>query len=311
LSAVLSITFPIFACIGLGYFAVWRKIFAQSEVRTLGKFVMNFGLPALLFNALAQRRLVEIFEPAYVTAYCFGSLCVIALAFLWFKLQRVEPSRFGVAILGSVMPNNGYMGYPILLLAHPKVASQALAMNSMTELFVIMPVCLAIMAAESARKVSVVSFLRDLAVDMLKRPMIIGILLGLAVSLSGLTLPSGVTRLASVLGTSTAPLALFFIGGSLAGLEIRGNRLVASQIVFGKLFIHPALVALVLAGLPVVGLTLDPALRAPLVLSSSMPMLGIYAILAAEKGHAGMASIALLAATVVSFFTISGLLSFL
>ena len=74
---VLSITFPIFCCIALGYGAVWRKLFRQEYIRALGKFVMNLALPALLFSGLAHYAFAEVFDPAYLVTYGTASLIVL------------------------------------------------------------------------------------------------------------------------------------------------------------------------------------------------------------------------------------------
>jgi len=45
---LLSITFPIFATIALGYGAVRSGLFATPEMRVLGPYALNIALPALL-----------------------------------------------------------------------------------------------------------------------------------------------------------------------------------------------------------------------------------------------------------------------
>ena len=52
---ILGITFPIFATIALGYAAVRVGVFAQSDMKILGKYVLNIALPALLCAAVARR----------------------------------------------------------------------------------------------------------------------------------------------------------------------------------------------------------------------------------------------------------------
>jgi len=309
LAQVLSITFPIFAVIGIGYAVVKVRLFGAEDLSAVGKFVLNLALPAALFSGVAKTRIAEIADPAYLAAYAGGGLATIAVGWAVLRLQRVAPARTGAAVLGAAAPNSVFVGFPIMLLAYPAVAAKVLALNLIVENFLIIPLALALMSAEAARKVSAAAFLRDLAWDMLKRPMILGLLAGLAVSLSGIGLPSAIDRLTGLLGTGSAGLALFFIGGSLARLPLRGNRLVAAEVVAGKLVLHPAAVALAIWALPFAGLALAPELVAPLVLTAAMPMIGIYAILASEVGHEGMASIALIAATGLSFLTLSALLA--
>jgi malonate transporter and related proteins len=47
------------------------------------------------------------------------------------------------------------------------------------------------------------------------------------------------------------------------------------------------------------------------ILSTAMPMFGIYTLLAQDYGHEGLASLALLGATAGAFFTLSTLLAIL
>jgi len=297
---VLSITFPIFACIALGFGAVRLRIFSAEEVRALNRFVLNVALPALLFGGLARYHFAEVFDKAYLVTYGLAALIVLGITFAVFRAQGIEPSRLGVAVLGTCVSNSAMIGFPIMQAAHPSVAAKVLALNTMVENFLVMPICFAIMAGGGGW--------RNVILSTLRRPMILGILAGLLVSLSGFTLPVGLERLVMLLGTATAPLALFSIGGALAALKVTGNRLVAAQIVVAKLALHPAAVLAVLALLPLAGLALPPDLVTPVILSAAMPMFTTYVLFAGEQGHEGMASIALLAATSIAFVSLSVLL---
>jgi predicted permease len=72
----------------------------------------------------------------------------------------------------------------------------------------------------------------------------------------------------------------------------------------GKLVLHPLAVCLMLM---VVG-PMPASLKVSAVLLASMPMLGIYPLLAQRHGLEGFCAAALLVTTVASFFTISGVL---
>jgi len=62
--------------IGLGFIAVRLGVFAKVEMRILGKYVVNFALPALVFTALSQRPVNEILNGRYLLGYAAGSLSV-------------------------------------------------------------------------------------------------------------------------------------------------------------------------------------------------------------------------------------------
>jgi len=311
---ILAITFPIFALVALGYGSVRFGAFRPDDMRVLGLFVMNVALPALLFNAVAERSLTETLRPGYMAAFLAGGLATIAITWIWFTATGTGPARKAIAVMGSSCPNSGYVGYPLMLLLMPEHAGLILAMNLVVENFVLIPLTLLLLESSRLTQMrgGVWPRVRAMLWGVLRRPMVLGLLAGIAVSLTGLSMPSGVTRLLNLLASSTGAIALFVIGGSLVGLPVVGNRALALQIVVGKLLLHPAMVILALALLPLVGLSLhDPDLQLAVVLSAAMPMFGIYALFAQGYGHEGIASLALLGATAGAFFTLTLLLAVL
>jgi hypothetical protein len=313
LGAILTITFPIFALIGIGYGAVRAGVFAPPDMKVLGKYVLNIALPALLFNTVATRDLGEILNLGYITVFALGGLLTICVTWLWFTLQGTGPARRAIAVMGSTCPNSGFVGYPVMLLVFPDLAGVVLALNMVVENFLLIPLCLMLLEASRDRQdKSLLRIAGRIILGVLKRPMVIGLMLGLLVMLSGIPLPQMITRLMEVLAASSSALALFVIGGSLVGLPIIGQRALAAQIVLGKLLISPAMTALVLVVLPLVGLPLlSGDMAVAVILTTAMPMFGIYTLLAQDYGHEGIASIALLGATAGAFFTLSLLLALL
>jgi predicted permease len=100
-------------------------------------------------------------------------------------------------------------------------------------------------------------------------------------------------------------LSLFVIGGSLVGLKVNGLQSTVAQIVVGKLLISPLVMWGLLTWVVPVA---DPALRSAVLLTSALPMMGIYTILSQRHGHGAVSAAASLVTTVLSFFSLSGLL---
>lgn len=308
--AILSITFPIYAVVILGYMTVRKGVFRPDHMPVFGGYVINIALPALLFNAVASRDVGALFNLTYMAVFLAGALATIAIAWLWFTAMGVAPSRRAVAIMGTTCPNSGFIGYPVMLLIFPTLAGQILALNMLVENFVIIPICLAIMeAARDDGEAHVLGKIGRILLGVFRRPMVLALLAGLLVSLSGFALPAAITRLFDMVAASASALALFVIGGALVGVTFRGNRALAVQIVLGKLILHPAMVALALIAAPLVGLApLDAELRIAVLLSAAIPMFSIYVLFAQEMGHEGMASIAQVTATAGAFITLNALL---
>lgn len=235
---ILAITGPIYITIALGFATTRLDLFSKSDMRVLGKFVVNLALPALLFNALAQRSLGEIINGRYLLVYAAGSLLALGLGWLWAR----------------------------------RVAGVMLGLNMIVENLLLIPLLLALAERGDGHGGAWHRALRLSLGNLLRNPMVLGLLAGLLVSLLGWQLPSPVARTVTLFSQASGALSLFVIGGALVGLQIQGLRRQVAQIV------------------------------------AAMPMLGIYPILAQKHGREGLAAAALLGATVVSFVSISVLL---
>jgi len=306
---ILAVTSPIYCIIALGYLLTRGGLFAKAEMRVIGKFVLNLALPALVFKSLSQRQIAEVFNPAYLLAYALGSLLVIAIGYGWARRvagQSATSSTFYAMGMGCA--NSGFVGFPILLLTLPAVAGVALALNMLVENLLVIPLLL-VMAERSRGSGNAWQALAQSLARLARTPLFIGLLAGLAVSLSGLKLPAPIAQTTTLFANASGALSLFVIGGSLVGLPLAGMGKKVWPIVSGKLLLHPLLVAGSLAVLAATGLTpLAPPLHAAAVLLAAMPMMGIYPTLAQAYGQEDTAAAATLLATVASFFTISGLL---
>jgi predicted permease len=134
--------------------------------------------------------------------------------------------------------------------------------------------------------------------------MILGVVLGFVFSLLQWRLPEPVSRSVGLLAASCSAVALFVIGGSLAGQAVRGIWRDVSLIMVGKLLLHPLVVLLLVMVLP----PMPRDMQVAVVVLSAVPQMGIYPILAQRYGHDGLAASAQLATTVVSFVSLSLLL---
>lgn len=309
---ILAITGPIYLCIALGFAAVRWRVFTPADMRVLGKFVIQFALPALLFNALASHPIGELLQPAYLLAFGAGSVMWLLVS-LWSarKLQRRGLTESAYMTMGTTCSNSTYIGYPVVLLAIGPLAGVALAMNLLVENLIKLPLLmtLADVGASGAARTSWKHALRQTLHRLVRNPMIVAIVLGFVAALLGWQMPSVISRTVNLFGAASGGLALFIIGGTLVGLQLRGLRRQVAQIAVGKLLLHPAAVWAAVALLPLLGLpALSGELRVAAVLSAAMPMLGIYPLLAQRHGHEGFTAAALLATTVASFFSLSAIL---
>ena len=89
---ILATTIPIYITICIGFMATRMGLFVKADMRVFGKFVVNLALPALLFNALAQRKIGDILNVGYLLAYLAGSLAgslaAMGLGYYWSRRMK-------------------------------------------------------------------------------------------------------------------------------------------------------------------------------------------------------------------------------
>ncbi|MCU0762985.1 MAG: AEC family transporter [Hydrogenophaga sp.] len=309
---ILTITGPIYLCIAAGFASVRWGLFSAADMRVLGRFVIQIALPALLFSALASRPLAEVWHPGYLLAFSVGSVTLL-LAALWFarRVQGKPLTESAFVAMGMTCSNSGYVGYPVMLLVFGPLAGVILALNLIVENFLKFPLLFALAdaGAHPGQRPPVWQLLRQTAARQARNPMILAIIAGFLVALLGLRLPEVVTRTVHLFSAASGGLALFAIGGTLVGLQIRGLRRQVALIGAGKLLLHPLAVLAAVSLLPLLGLpAVQGDLRTAAILSAAMPMLGIYPLLAQRHGLQGFTAAALLVTTAASFFTLSAIL---
>jgi hypothetical protein len=305
LLSILSITAPIFLLIALGFAAVHKGMLARGDMRGLGGFVINFALPALLFKAMSQRSLADMVDVGLLSIYTLGSLAATAVALAMICIVQKRSLRTGALVaMGMSMSNSAFIGFPIAQQLIGKEAGAMLAIYAVVETMIMMPLLLTLAEIGENGGGHWTKVAGGIFKRLLKNPMIVAIVAGVAFSATGLAMPVPLARAIEMLSSSSAPVALFCIGGTLAGLSLKGMRGDIGMIVAGKLILHPLAVFAMFLLLPFG----NPTLRTAAIINAGMPMLSIYPLLAQKYGKEGITAAALVLTTVMSFFTISGLL---
>ncbi len=307
---ILAITGPIYLIIAIGFVCARRGVFEKTELRAYGKFVIHAALPALLFNALSQRRIADVLNVSYLLLYAGGTLALVAAGMVWARRVAGKSwSESAICTMGMACSNSGFVGYPIMVLLLPTVAGVALALNMLVENLVVLPLLLALADRDDSHHLPWWRVVGQSLARLATNPMIIGLVLGFLASAIGWQLPGPLARTVTLFAQASSALSLFVIGGALHGLSLAGMGRQIGPIVFGKLVLHPLFILAALALGAAVGLpALAPELRTALVMTAAMPIMGIYPILAQRHGHEGFSAAALLGTTLGSFVTLNLLL---
>ena len=299
---ILNTTAPIYLLIALGFLAMRSGWVSVPDIRAIGQFVTRFGLPALLYRAIAAQPLATILDARYLADYFAGSLAsMLAVRFCARTLRRRSAATAALEGLGSSCSNSAFVGYPIVAQVVGPVAGTALALCALVENALMIPLGLALADAAPGQGTRVWRSQMLAALHGLVRvPMFGAIVLGVLAAALQLHLPQALDRALALLAGGASAASLFVIGGSLVGIRLSGIRSDIALVTFGKLCLHPACVAACVLLLP----PAQPALRAAAVLYAAMPMLSVLPILALKYREEGLSAAALLTVIVTSFFTI-------
>ncbi len=309
MTSLIELVAPVFGLVALGFLAVRASVLDTGGVRGLVAFVFNFALPVLLFRSMAGMEIPERIPWSVLLAFYVPALTTYALGMglaRWgFARPMHEQAIFGMAASFS---NTVLLGIPIALPAlGPEAALPVfliIAFHSAT----FMPLTLALVHLGRGEGVPASEQAAVLIRALVKDPIVMGILVGLAANLGGVTLPGWLDRLAELLASAAMPCALFAMGSSLAGNPSGSDGSAPWALAGLKLVVHPLLVWVV--AVPLLGLSGVWASAA--VLMAAMPTgVNVYLFGARHDAAGPVAARTVLVASVASVATISVLLALL
>jgi predicted permease len=308
MEALLNVSLPVFGIVLAGFLAGRFGLLGDAATEALSKFVFYVALPPLLFLAMARAPLEQIFDWHFIGAYALGQaatfLIALTVARTFFGLSLAPASLFGMA---GIFGNTGYMGIPLAISAFGDWAALPAIISTVINSAIVITVIVALIEAERSEKASVLGIAFDVGGAMLRNPLLVGPVLGMAVSILGLPLPEPVVRFCELIGASAGPCALFSIGLFLVGKPVSTGLTEVSAMVVLKLILQPLLTFLLFlfvfpaeAGWIAVG-----------VVMAALPAGANVFVLAQRYGvYIQRSSSVILLSTLLSVATVSALLAY-
>lgn len=243
MQTLLEVILPVFFVIGFGYVAVWRGLFPVSGIDGVMKFAQNFAIPCLLFQAIARLDLSASFDVALLASFYGGATICFAIgifgARMLFKRDWEDCVAIGFCCLFS---NSVLLGLPITERAYGPDA----LIGNITIIAVHSPFCygLGILTMEivKGRGQSTLTLARSVTRAMFRNALVLGILAGFAVNLTGIKLPVVLDDGISLIVRAALPAALFALGGVLIQYKPQGDMKAIAMVCAITLVVHPTLV---------------------------------------------------------------------
>lgn len=308
MQALFDIVLPVFAIVASGYLCGYKNLLGPESSEALNAFVYWVALPTLLFNAMANVDLAQVYNLPFMAGFTLALAVTWALTGLLgrhvFRLSAAESALHG---LNSAYPNSGFMGIPLAIAAFGDEAALPAIVATVIS---VLSVALAVIPIEIARqqKSDVLKIVGRVLGAMVRNPMIIAPCAGLLWAWSGWELPIFVETYTGILGAAAGPCALFSIGLFLVGKPLTEGSMEVVSMTLAKLVLHPLLTAVaVLLLFPT-----DPLWAMVAILSAALPIgSGPFVLAQAQGIYVRRTSTVMLVTTLLSVVTISGFFLFI
>ncbi|OCW57641.1 AEC family transporter [Hoeflea olei] len=243
----------IFTLIAIGYATAGLRLLKPATGDGLSDFVFTIAVPLLLFRTIATASFDHGPPWALWASYFVAVLVTWTAAHLLVRAGFGRDRRSGVvAGVTAAFSNLVLLGIPFMSGLYGEAGLAVLSQIVSIHLPIMLGASMilfewalnrdGVSAEPKSLPALATGFLRQLG----SNPLIIGILCGLVVRLSGFGIPTVADRVIASLANVAGPMALFAMGVSLFGYGVRGQGRQAFALVALKLVLMPA-VALAMA----------------------------------------------------------------
>jgi hypothetical protein len=244
MSALLDVILPVFLVIGFGYVVVRAGLLAEPAVDGLMRFAQNFAVPCLLFRSIAHLDLSAAYDLGLMTSFYTGAFGGFFACFFGAMLifRRPMPDAVSIGFAG-LFSNSLLLGLAITERAYGSEALQAnYAIISLhAPMLYGFGIALMEWAKSRGHGLSGPVLLKQIGKAILSQPLVIGILLGFAVNLTGNPLPTVFWSGIDMISQAAIPVALFGLGGVLVRYRIEGEIGPVLMVAAASLILHPAI----------------------------------------------------------------------
>lgn len=306
MTILLDVILPVFLLIGVGYLAAWTKYFNDISVDSLMGFAQNVAVPVLLFVSVARLDLAASFDPKLWIAFYSGAFVSFLLG--WLVSERLlgrspeEAVAIGfVCLFGNVL----LLALPLTTRAYgPDAIGGNLAILSIhSPLLYMLGITVMEFVRTRGQSLSVGRVALRALSGVLRTPLIIGILCGLAVNVLsgfGFVLLPAIWATADMIAAAALPTALFALGGVLFRYRPEGDATAIALCCVCSVIIHPT----VTYGLSWLLDLSPPAMRSAVISASAPPGMNAFMFASIYGAARRVAASTVLVSTAVSIVTI-------
>jgi hypothetical protein len=204
---IFGIVFPVFAIVAVGY--VYGR-FRRPDMSAANQLNMSVLLPALIFSVLSGK---DFNLNEYGALAAAAAAVVLGSGLLAWPVARLAGIPAKTFVPPMMFTNSGNMGLPLAVFAFGEAA---------------LPAAVVLFIVENGLHFTLGTWFMDHRAhwfDVLKQPIVLATLAGIAFALFGWGVPRPLATAIELLGQASIPLLLFALGARLTTIDWREWRI--------------------------------------------------------------------------------------
>jgi hypothetical protein len=270
----------------MGYFSKRFKVVSNDMNQDMSNLILYITLPAMMVASLSSYEFSKemLIKSGKLMIISWGVYGVsIGLSYVFSKLLRVEGTTKDIIQFMMVFSNVGFMGYPVVNAVFGEIGVFYTALYNLPFNILLWTFGVVVLSRPLRKKVNIDErHPTSVGWKTLLNPGIVAVFIGFAMFLTSTQLPLPIFKALDLMGSTTTPLSMFFVGSILADMEAK--KIFTNIKVFWASVIR--LVVLPLMILWILKLmNLDEIMTGIPVVITAMPVAANCAIFATKYGN--------------------------
>lgn len=236
-SLPVATVFPIFVYLMMGIGLRRLRMISGGTLSEINKILFSAFFPFVIFNSIYQTDIGSTLNVGFLVTMVMLVLLVSLLCVLILPRFIREKPVLGSTIQGIIRGNSIFFALPVVsVISGPQnTGLVSLCIAALAPLYNI--ICVLILESLRGQKMRLSAVLADL----LKNPIILGTLAGLAVKLLGIRFFPAMEKVSADIARMVTPLALIMLGAGLRFSDTLHYRKELAIVVTAKLVLNPML----------------------------------------------------------------------
>ncbi len=295
----INATMPVVILILTGYILGRINVMEPAFTAALNKFAYNITMPFLMYSNMSTVKISDLWNINYILL-CAGAtlLTFLIAALVSIPLLKNNKLLRGEFIQGSYRGSAILLAFAFVQNIYGTVTVTSLMILATVPLYNLLAVL--VLSLADGQKINREAW-KEILINLLKNPIIIGIAVGMLGSALQPPLPFAVKESIKTIGSLLTPLALLCLGASFEGRRARGYLILTAVGSLLKLAVFPALLLPIAIHAGLYG----EEMAAFLIMAASPTTVSCY-VMARNTGHEGiLSSSMILISTIASSITLT------